>query len=156
MSLTWYISQFPVLSSLIFPSGVWKSVYKKQYPPRNQRNVIQFVISLSHLIFYLFQMMAKNFLFLSISNIFLFLFQKKLTFYWVYLIIKSFSLEENDVKRRDENEHSEEDWGGGGGGKQAHNSIKYLFDSNVFIDEKLRGMFFHIFLLVFCKRLVRQ
>lgn len=30
--------------------------------------------------------------------------------------------------------------------KQAHNSIKYLFDSNVFIDEKRLGMFFNIFL----------
>lgn len=61
---------------------------------------------------------------------------KKLTFYWVYLIIKSFPLEK---EKRETTKEGEE--------KQAHNSIKYLFDSNVFIDEKRLGMFFHIFLL---------
>lgn len=97
-----------------------------------------FVISLSHLIFYLFQMTA----FLSdikhLPRYFL-SFVWKLTFYRVYLIIKSFPLESDSDKKKRRAER-----GGGRGEKQAHNSIKYLFDSNVFIDEERLGMLFHI------------
>lgn len=98
-----------VLLNLIlftFPSHLdcyhlfWKEIFKQQTPTKeSKRNAVQFLISLSHLIFYSFGMTAENSPFDIFHDTFLCL-EKKLTFYWVYLIIKSFSLESSNARWR--------------------------------------------------------